>query len=133
MNNDKLNIRAWDDELKCFIYFNESKNISFWKSVLKYNMPISVCSGILDINKENIWEGDICMIKGTITEYDNIEWMGICEFNNGCFNFRVIAGDGKICSFINDSKRIRLIGNKFENNELLLKKMAKNEQEEKRI
>src|SRR3989304_9148869 len=114
MNENELFIRAWDGELNCFIYFYKLNDISFWKNVLKYGMPISVCSGILDINKEDIYQGDICRIKGTIMEYDNIEWTGICEFINGAFCFRDISGDGKTFAFVNDSKRIRLIGNKFE-------------------
>ena len=82
-------------------------------------------TGLKDKKEQDLWEGDI--VIASLSGIVNEDIKSIIDFENGCFGIRAIENGilvdstGKFKSFdgCNTQKQIEIIGNKFENPELL--------------
>ena len=78
---------------------------------------LSQYTGLTDKNGKKIWENDICIIKdGTLDEEDGCF---ICKWDD-CTARYILDGNGLTADFDNvDARDIEVIGNIFDNSELL--------------
>jgi len=104
---------------------NDLDNTAYF---LNYNNDRAVLMqyiGLKDKKGKGIWEGDI--VIASLSGIVNEDIKSIIDFENGCFGIRAIEdgilvdSTGKFKSFdgCNTQEQIEIIGNKFENPELL--------------
>lgn len=82
-------------------------------------------TGLLDKNGKEIWEGDV--VNALLSGFLDENFVSVIEVQNGCFGIRsiedgiLVEGKGKFKSFdgCDTTKRIEVIGNIYENPELL--------------
>jgi uncharacterized phage protein (TIGR01671 family) len=115
-----IKFRAWDDELKCFLWFDKPTQLTFWKGIAKYDLPIMQFTGLCDKGGNEIYEGDI------VKCHDYYGWRNsVVEFNEKYAIFSAsskhIHGMGRDSGkplFISP-RTTTVIGNIYENPELL--------------
>ena len=112
----ELKFRAWNTEIMQFEYF-ELHNITVPDRLLcQYKYPVQQYTGLKDKNGVEIYEGDI--VKATSDQYENENFIGKVIFDEGCFLTWVNKNDIRGIWGEDD---IEVIGNIFENSELLEK------------
>ena len=116
----EIKIRVWDTNdyifrYDCSIDSDGKANASWGKT--KSHWVIQFFTGAKDQNGKEIYEGDILTFK--YKEYDNNKWIesrGSVYFDNDLFGYLVDMD----CGFrFGEIKDIKVIGNIFENRELL--------------
>ena len=126
MNNRGLKFRIWNKNAKDFVrdggnrivYF-DLINFSYYCSVNRLenlnDFIVQQFTGLFDKNNVPIYEGDIvtCRIQDAQTGISKKGYGGIIHWNHSYF----AVGEYKL--FIMDDKTLKVIGNVFENEELL--------------
>ena len=112
-----IRFRAWDKVRKVmFIIFDSTNQTEWYLPNLKDNFEVMQYTGLKDKNKKDIYEGDLVWTyepeEGKLSEK--------IIYENGSFRVNCLSGD-KIDYPIGSilSKYIEVIGNIFENPELL--------------
>ncbi len=105
--------RAWDAHLRKMVFQDET--LSAGKMLERYSAVMQY-TGVKDLNNQPIYEGDVCKVVEDYEKGTEIQ-TGVIRFKGGAFCFQDFAlyefpGDGTICE-------IEIIGNKFENPELI--------------
>jgi len=116
---ETISFRIWDKQNKKFHFSGSTPSMltSFFEHTAVLNtrdeMPYQQFTGLSDMNKNWIYEGDI---------FRDRDWSiarAEVEFENGMFGFLYEEDNSFIPLF--DCKSIEIIGNKFENPELISK------------
>ncbi len=119
----EIKFRAWDKDYKKMISVDEIdlflKQIRYWKekdeepiTLNKGDYELMQFTGLKDKNGKEIYEGDIIRLNN-----DN-EIIGEITFEKGCFVYLEKIGDSEALNHFKE-KQFEIIGNKFENPELL--------------
>ena len=131
----EIKFRAWDKENKIFHYFTLFdiwKNIKYPTHVVTNNevyyikdLPIGQYTGLKDKNGKEIWEGDIIEIdddwKSGEGERGEVMW----DEKNAMFRLFCYTKHGGEGWFMAENKtwmKLKIIGNIYENPELIEKK-----------
>ena len=114
----EIKFRAWDRELKQFVYYKLVKGIVEWlsgnpDSFDKDRNNNQQFTGLLDKQGKEIYEGDI--VKGDWSIVNDIE-SGVVEFYGGAFRYKPA---GLPLEFGYYRKECEIIGNIYENPELI--------------
>lgn len=125
MNNDRFKFRVWDKKEKCFVsemFFIECNGeISagadlYWSSRNPDGFVIQQCTGLKDDNGKLIFEGDLL-------KHPNQKELGQVFWDEVATSFRVKYDESEatfaLFLQINDRGQAVVIGNIFENKELL--------------
>ena len=127
----RFKFRAWNKEDKIMVYDNEDKSAKYWDGVCCSDIKIvnkrleqkdtyiwQQCTGIKDINKKYIYEGDICKVKYCDIEgnpYDlalerEVKW------NGAGFRLYERTNTGELSSSLTtrDIYSLEVIGNIYE-------------------
>lgn len=129
MNDKNLEFRVWTGtkmeynivvgKLGAFYALIDPKDSASLTSTSKYypDSPIMQCTGIEDHNGKLIWEGDIVRDNSDIDDIG----LGSVFFAAGTF---MIDGGGSLYRYVkslspNKAESLYVVGNKFENKELL--------------
>ena len=127
----EIKFRAWDEKKNRMFPVREidwctfQNMINTWEYLVSYRMdgyyqlnPIMQYTGLKDKNSKEIYEGDI--LKNQYGDYKIVKYKTEVIENCGCCdNISVIGYD--FSNFWYDGKEIEIIGNKYENLELLEK------------
>jgi len=116
MYKEKFKFRVYIEETKEMMYSDDWNNIS-WDQIKEWNEQgkIMQVTGLKDINKNDIYEGDILDVYNN---YKEESFKGSVEYKNGSFFIKkddLTSHDRWI------NYEMKVIGNKFENPKLLLK------------
>jgi len=124
----ELRFRAWDDIQKKILHFGLFSDWAREQEPIRYGLPVMQYTGLKDKNGKEIYEGDILQVSdiGTakiiygfhITSKD--DW-GVKHGTVG-FTLQWIGSSFEDHSELWPSKDIEIIGNIYENPELLEKK-----------
>ena len=118
MNNRQLKFRAWDDTKLNWIDVKECSYNDLFEDE-KY--IVQQFTGLKDKNEKEIYEGDIIKYHRVFeNKREVIELTSCIKFENGAFGFDMKGFNDMFMSLEDDSD-IEVIGNIFENNELLEK------------
>lgn len=117
--NKQIKFRAWDKVEKHFWYFTlqeilerrESYRGSFDETILSEEKM--QFTGLKDKNKMEIYNGDI--VKATNRIHEDWTKLFKVSFINGCYMFE----NWNAHEFFNKHTNIEMVGNEFENPELL--------------
>ena len=124
----EIKFRAWDNEVKRIESWEMLKNcnkdwlIDLIDGVFKDDYELMQFTGLKDKNGKEIYEGDIVKFKVTDLEKDKDNFIITeCIFLNGRFSMNEIQRDEKdaVCYYYFEDEIVEVIGNKFENPELL--------------
>jgi len=120
----KLKFRIWDKQLKKFLYQLPEQHHLDWK-----RFEVQQFTGLLDAHGKEIYEGDIVKVKRKFLKKDKIaKWSKdnyVVEFWQywGRYNLVYRRKDGmeiyKLFGLIGRNKDLEVIGNIYENQELL--------------
>jgi len=128
MQTRPIKFRAWDKEnremvevlecnfkelMVCLPGFESGKKFSGWHSL--DNIELMQYTGLKDKNGQEIYEGDV--IKGNLIKYSPLPIMGEVVWDNELSGFASKNNAGNTLLFEID--QIRIIGDKFQNPELL--------------
>ena len=125
-----IKFRAWDADFCKMIYepTKDGYSVDIQSGILEVGLtdgdgdyvalPLMQFTGLLDKNGKEIYENDIVRLIETIGENIPQEYIGIIEFESGCFWFHA-RGRSENCWFHHNKEDIEVIGNRFENPELL--------------
>lgn len=114
MNNREIKFRAWDKELKFMYELGRLEMPWPYK-----NIPIMQFTGLLDRQGKEICEGDIVAVKSYYIGDSLIkEACGEVKFGNGAFYINYEFSP-ELCEEEIENEHIQVIGNIYENPELL--------------
>jgi len=132
---NKIKFRAWNKKEKVFFHYKDGIHVGVMLDGSKAmviddeeDVEYSLFTGIKDVNGKEIYEGDIVKLLGL----NNNERVAEIVFSkeNASFNVKEkVEGEGEIIhywdfSFLSRCKtKIEVIGNVFENKELLENKL----------
>lgn len=127
----RFKFRAWNKEDKIMVYDNEDKSAMFWDGVCCSDIKIvnkrleqkdtyiwQQCTGIKDIDKQFIYEGDICEVTYCNFDgepYDNVLIREVKWKNSGyrlCENYSVTELSSSLTT--KDIFSVKVIGNIYE-------------------
>ena len=116
MYKGKFKFRVYIEETKEMMYSDDWNNTS-WNQIKEWNEQgkIMQVTGLKDINKNDIYEGDIVDVYNN---YKEESFKGSVEYKNASFFIKkddLTSHDRWI------NYEMKIIGNKFENPKLLLK------------
>jgi hypothetical protein len=125
--NREIKFRVWDQHKKCFVnvsdfQFRKDGTVDYFGHKITFQQ----FTGLLDKNGKEIYEGDILIYEYTQADMSSFsalespfETCAIEEvvFKDGAFRFK----DNKYSTVADDCKEMEVIGNVFENKELLNK------------
>lgn len=126
----EIKFRAWDEDEKCFIYFQVGALLPIGKELERYTKLSTrgvrwyQSTGLLDKNGKEIWEGDIVVEKVFTNRPEPEKVLGkviwkIDRYMLSTMN-ALFVGDKKIADIdVHLEGDIEVIGNRFENPELL--------------
>lgn len=127
----RFKFRAWNKEDKIMVYDNEDKSAMFWDGVCCSDIKIvnkrleqkdtyiwQQCTGIKDIDKQLIYEGDICAVTYCNSDgepYDNVLIREVKWKNSGyrlCENYSGTELSSSLTT--KDIFSVKVIGNIYE-------------------
>ena len=127
----RFKFRAWNKEDKIMVYDNEDKSAMFWDGVCCSDIKIvnkrleqkdtyicQQCTGIKDIDKQFIYEGDICAVTYCNFDgepYDNVLIREVKWKNSGyrlCENYSGTELSSSLTT--KDIFSVKVIGNIYE-------------------
>ena len=127
----RFKFRAWNKEDKIMVYDNEDKSAMFWDGVCCSDIKIvnkrleqkdtyiwQQCTGIKDIDKQLIYEGDICAVTYCNFDgepYDNVLIREVKWKNSGyrlCENYSGTELSSSLTT--KDIFSVKVIGNIYE-------------------
>jgi len=102
--------------------------LDFWKTYKQPEWTLMQFIGIYDRIGKMIFEGDIVRLTETFRRHSGEDdddatittWIGVIRFSAGCFWFQA-PGRAENCWFHHNPENIEVIGNIFENPELIPK------------
>lgn len=125
--NHAIKFRYWDHELQTFVYSDEFDletqcfrlEAFFAKANLyAYNAFLQQFSGLLDKNEKEIYEGDILRSENIFKKSDYEFYFCEYEINFSTSAF-VLKNKKKNWNFGGESKMLEIVGNIFDNPQLL--------------
>ena len=118
----EIKFRAWDKKRKIWININDFciENNKPHITNLEHDsedkdLILLQFTGIKDKNRKEIYEGDILEVNNPMPEKRIVYWN---DFNSGFETYKIV-GKEKIKMSFHKNMRPKVIGNKFENPELL--------------
>lgn len=125
--NDRFKFRAWDEETKTMVYFNfedirmRSFSLQLYALINDNSVQKMQCTGLKNKNGNLIFEGDIL----AFTVFD--QYRGVVVFAEGGWQLwasiesEFYGSDGAFDLYwvVNQDDENEIIGNKYENPELL--------------
>ena len=111
----EIKFRAWVKSEKCFIQHQEvieRSHLQFNDDLGGHNDIVMQYTGLKDKNGREIFEGDIILFK-----YHKEDIKAEVVFKMGTFCISLKEGSYPLCEYIH--QELEIIGNKFENPELL--------------
>lgn len=128
-----IKFRAWDAKNKKMFYPKDFFNAELWFEQME-DGSLALCeiddsfeqvylvlqqwTGLVDVNKKEIFEGDIVKFKYDFAEHEIEEDVGEVYFEDGMFLFsRELEFATNDCNFRTES--LEIVGNVFENPELI--------------
>lgn len=114
----EIKFRAWDEPSMSMIEDADIKQAKF------YNQPLMQFTGLHDINGKEIYEGDISTTEGIDAIVGEVRWnkkgfWDIWLHKENCFETSMMCSDD---FDIPINKHTKVIGNIYENSELLKEK-----------
>ena len=120
MSNRIIKFRIWDDYLKTFIYFDLFSAFGRIPSDCRDN--IQQFTGLFDKNGKEIFEGDIIQYLRLFDKEGYIKTLtSFIRYEDAKFGFDLTGFNGMFFN-LSDEWNVEIIGNIFENPELLIQK-----------